>query len=201
MRLEKFTRNPVKQALEKLRTEFRQSIRTVVNPSDGGRFAGIASLSSLMGGLLEGAAEGNDASVPRSDSSNRDEKGGRATSGSSRPRRATGPSIVLEDRPTLRFIDDRMIAEFGVSVDPGQARLELIANPRVVIDNGVTEAQHEAPIGADVPSIVGWVDSEDVLHSGNSIVIESTAAGSYRVRVYQPPDTAVTVNITHVEIS
>jgi hypothetical protein len=204
LRLEKYERNPVKQAVERLRKEFRQALRVVAGPEGGGRFTGITSLSSYMGDLLDGLPGGTDTRVSTVDGrrvGGPPEPSGGSVQGHSeggrRARRGTGTYFTVGDYPTLLEHDGQIVAEFAVQLEvPGHAgRLRLTATPKVVVDSGTTEIASDAPLRVERPHIIGWTNEDGAHTEGDSVEIGPETSGRYTVRVHQPDDTAVTISI------
>jgi hypothetical protein len=77
-------------------------------------------------------------------------------------------------------------------------RVEVRAEPRVVIDGNTIEVPKEAPRGAEYPRVVGWRAIGRELVTTASVSIGSDDPLNWCVRLTQPADTAVSVAL-HVE--
>lgn len=183
----KFARNPVKQALEKLKKSVKESWQTVgLNPSSSGGPDGIAPvIGDLLGGLV----------VDTPGIGGRPNKGGGGGGGggqrSSKARASVGlPSLRLGPR-------NDVIAVFPVEVIHGEHSGEVVlsAIPRVVLDGG-TESEDMRPIGGGTPAIRGWEDVKTgkTLSSSARCVMDRSVS-TVLVLVHQPADTAVTVAV------
>ncbi len=211
LHLEKFERNLVKIAMERLRGEFRSEVRRIAEPDSDTRFSGITRLASSMGDLLQGNLAGTDARINAGAASGGKTRtanptagrGGAAAGGQGRggAARRHASAIRISGEPALRLIDGQPVAEFGVTVSIHQVRsLQLTAVPRVVLDGGVPESIGEEPVGADAPTVLGWTTAEGE-HLTREAELELTEQGEYelRVLVQQPADAAVTVQLHTVE--
>jgi hypothetical protein len=207
LRLEKYQRNPVKQAINRLKDVLRQAARTLEGPAGGDRFAGLTSLSSYMGDLLEGLPEGTDARIPATAGGRQPLRSHNAPNGRPDPDGDNTPArerthVVVGDKARLVAEDGRIIAEFTVefAVQKRTKPLLLTATPRVVVDSGATENADDAPLGVEAPQVIGWVDPSGQVTTGESVTIDPGSSGSYTLRVLQPDDTAVTVTVTRERV-
>ena len=204
LQLKKFERNPVKNALDRLRLEFRSEQRSIDNPEGATRFGGITRLASSMGDLLQGHLGGNDARLNAFGSSgansatgsSRADGTGSGTSGRSGGRRRTA-AIRLTGEPALFLLDGEPVAEFWLEVaQPATQRLRLTAVPRVVLDGGVPEQPGDEPVGAPSPKVLGWKsESGAFLSRGPDVELQDAGNHTLRVLVQQPADTAVTIQV------
>lgn len=217
LQLEKFERNPVRQALDRIRHAFRTGALHG-NPDEGaGGFRGLTKVSSLLGDLLTGQLGGTDARTPADphgggevgisgrtnvgggrDGTQTDGKGVGESSG--RRGFKSPPRIELAERPRLLVTDaGAMASEFDFDLvwtrDSNPVR--IAASPRVVIDGNHLEDPDEAPVGAERPTVMGWRNREtNDLLAGPTIRIAPADGTQWSIRISQPLDTAVSVILT-----
>ena len=174
-------RNPVKQALEKIRRVVRDSHSPKGQTAPGGGQADPIApvVGDLLGGMLAGTEGFGGPPKPG--------PGGRTT----RRREATRAVIGA---PNLEADQGRTIASFPVHVTraKGVETVRLRATSRVVLDSGY-EDDKQRPKGASSPRVLGW-DVQGAPVDGVELELP-TSVSDVRVLVEQPHDTAVTVEV------
>lgn len=183
----RFARNPVKQALEKIKKSVKDSWQVSgALPASGSGPDGLAPvIGDLLGGLV--------VDTPGSGVGGGGNDGGGGGAGRK-------PSIAQATvgAPTLRVGNrGEIIAAFPVQVTRGQnvAKVALHASPRVVLDGG-TEAERSRPAGGATPAVVGWEDVRTGTALSTSPRLDlDLGTTTVLVLVQQPPDTAVTVGV------
>lgn len=187
LRLGKYQRNPVRQALEKLKQELRPPVVAEQQPESASRHAGLVALASQLGALLDGQPGGTDARrLPLLPSGGRG--GG---TGTGRHRRRVGARV--DGNPELLLLAGEPAVRFPVQLVAAEGEpLRVLAEPFVVVDGGV-EHPAEAPIGAPLPRVIGWGDGETIESEGASVQVAAGQAGRLWVWLVQPPDVALTV--------
>lgn len=175
-------RNPVKQALDKIKRIVKEShaASRSATPSGGDADAVAPVIGDYLGGMLAGT----------------DGFGGRpqfqsSSQSSRRPGRSTRAVIGL---PALRADGDRTIAAFPVSIirAQGVSTVRLTAASKVLLDSGV-EDDSKRPEGAPTPHVLGW--EYDGKFSPESTLELAGGLTEVTVLVDQPHDTAVTVEV------
>jgi hypothetical protein len=212
LRRERYQRNPVRQALQRIRAAFRPRLPQA--PSDEGStgFAGVTRVSSILGELLAGQADATDARVrleERKAGSRGGEGVGRAAAGTGVRltdgfRGSANARIEIVSHPRLVLTEEKIIAaEFALDVirfPPGIKELYIRAEPIVIIDGGLLESPSEAPAGAELPRILGWTNRESGKWiPGPTVTIRPYEATQWSVRVSQPDDTAISVLLETVK--
>jgi hypothetical protein len=209
LQLRKYERNPVKQALERLKKEFRAESRRQLEPETDTSFIGVARLATAMGDLLQGHLTGTDARIHalegfanKAASKTRPSHTG---SGKHRQERTprTGPGVRLIGEPRLSLKDGDPVATFGISVSiHGTDSLRVTAVPRVVLDGGVPEPIGDHPLGAASPVVIGWEDATgNRIADGPEIDVRGNGDHEFRILVRQPEDAAVTLQVHAKELS
>ena len=172
--VEKFGRNPVKQALDKIRRYVKESFTQETDVVDEGSVDDVAvGLSSLLGGLM---ADTEPFGPPRGPSPTKVGRG--------RPR-----SLVV-DRVDLAVNErGQRVSRFHVTVNsPAQgAPMRVLAQPYVLTDSGL---EGDAPIGALEPEVIAWLD-ETGKPLAPSAEAELPAGTSEAVVVVAQPDDVV----------
>lgn len=196
-----------------LKREFQWQAPRINDPDSDTWFPGIARLASSMGDLLQGNLVGTDARInagvdPGGTTENAGPAAGRGgaaagvqgrTGAGGRQRAST---IRLSGEPALLLTEDgQLVAEFGVAVSINQARsLHLTAVPRIVLDGGAREPVGEEPAGADAPAVLCWTTAEgEPLTQEAELELTGQGDQELRVRVHQPADAAVTIQLHTVE--
>lgn len=221
LQLARYERNPVKQALDKLKTEFQAWRNVGPTPGTGEERVSVTRLSAALGSLLQGRA-GGDAAVPgplgqqvhgygsagSSGGSTTGDRGQQARSGSGtggamgsgsggggaspRSRPSVAGSAWVTGPPVLQLHNGRIWARFDVIAKIGTMPTIVEAVPRIVLDSGSAEDDGEAPLGADTPKVAGW--SEEAAHryvSAQSICIAGEGEHRLQVDIQQPTDTMI----------
>jgi hypothetical protein len=199
LQLQRYERNPVKIALDRLRAEFSQGARHSLAPPAAGSDSGATRLASAIGGLLApGSGDGtSDARIQRP-------QGGRGRPSKQRPPASgrepglrSGTAVVAGEG-VLRWADHGIEVEFPVAAEIGDGvGIRITAEARVVLDGGVSEAPEQAPLGADRPAVLGWTDAAtgEWLARGRVIQLTGPLPAGLGLRVHQPADSAVTVHL------
>lgn len=202
---QKFKRNQVKIALDKLNSEFKSDPTSSLDPSMGGQAIGVTRLATAMGDLLSGQPSGTDASIPASIGGKKS-KGGSAPSGNSGTtptgRRRRNTANLLPDVGVVLF-RDQMLARFEIQANVGvDAGLRLTANSKVVLDGGGAEQPGDGPVGAEVPEVIGWLIAPNDQYIPG-IQLNLFTPGDVRVGllIKQPADAAVSVSLSSEEVS
>ena len=199
LRLDKYQRNPVRQALEKLRQELRPPVIADDDPAAGTRHAGLVPLSSQLGALLDGLPGGLDARrrvVPHGRGGGVGRTAGDAGDGSGTGSRRVRVGARVQGEPELVLLDGVPAVRFPVELTATPAKaLRVVAEPRVVVDGGV-EQPDDAPIGAPVPEVLGWGDDDGIASEGPVVHVGAGRGRRLWVWVTQPTDVAVTVVLT-----
>lgn len=183
----KSQRNPVKQALDKI----RQAVKETLTPSSRNGSVGELSadglapvVADLLGGMLADAPGpgGTPAKPPPGGG------GGKGTSKVSR---------VSVMAPHLRLgASGSVEALFPVKVSPSTDFAgTLRGEPRVVLDSGL-ESSDEIPEGSERPTMLGWEAPDGSLLSADSEVLVPRGLKELFAVVQQPRDVAVTVAVT-----
>jgi hypothetical protein len=215
---ERYQRNPVRQALQRIRAAFRPRLAEPSADESSTGFTGVARLSSMLGELLVGQAGGTDARVrsedPKAGSSGRRGAGrgragaGRTGAGSgARPAGGLGGGanarFEIASRPRMVLAEGRIAVEFDLDVirfPSGLQELYIRAEPIVVIDGSLLETPNEVPVGAERPRVLGWANRESGDWTpGPTVTIRPEEAAQWSVRVSQPDDTAISVILETVE--
>jgi hypothetical protein len=209
LQLEKYQRNPVKQALDRLRGMFKPKIQDAPGVSPTDPFHGTVRLASALGDLLVGQI--GSAPGPSGDSSNegpttgngsgRDQGDGGKSRGTRGRRSRRGVSVEFTRvHRLLRDDAGAPVVEFDFELrrDDEVERVEVRAEPRVVIDGNTLEIPRDAPLGAEYPRVLGWRTSNGEFQATASVSIDADDPSHWSVRLTQPPDTAVSVAL-HAE--
>lgn len=187
----KYARNPVKQALDKIKQGVKDTWKTIQTNSDSVSEAdGIAPvIGDMLGGMVADTAGfgGGRIRPPANGGGGKQVKSTRAT---------VSP-------PNLRGAEEgTVVALFPVHIDrvTKGSRVTLRAEARVVLD-GALEKEDNRPEGAPIPVIFGWQKSEtdDVLMSDRDRVTVNDSVDELLVLVEQPHDMAVTVTVSASE--
>jgi hypothetical protein len=222
LQLGRYQRNPVRQALDRIRAALRPKLQDQPAVAGGGRFDGVAHIASLLGSLVAGHPDGTDLSAGEDDrgqgsTRGSDTPGGSgptaesgAAGGSGTSGRRPGPMrpygagarLEMAERPRLLLAEGgKPAVEFDFDVhrsDPNQT-VRVAAVPQVIVDGTHVETPEDAPTGAEVPQVLGWRDRQtDHLRERRTLVLDSDASLQWSVRLTQPPDTAVSVRL-HIE--
>jgi hypothetical protein len=207
LELEKYQRNPVRQALDRIRAAFRPRLQGEPAVQGGGRFEGVARVASLLGLLVAGQPGGTDLSAGEDrDAGGSGIGGGRGANGGagsaggrSNPQRSsrTGAWLEMAERPRLLLSEGGdLLVEFDFDIrrsTPGSA-VRVTAVPRVIVDGAHVEPPDDAPAGVDLPQVLGWRDRRrDRFLPGDQLLIDPQGELQWSVRLTQPPDTAVSV--------
>jgi hypothetical protein len=212
---ERYQRNPVRQALQRIRAAFRPRLPSPPTDDSTTEFAGVARLSSMLGQLLIGQAGATDARIQggegeMGDTGNRGATAGGANTGRVGTRNGSGQRnpayarIEIPARPRLVLTpEERIAAEFDLNVTrfpAGVRELYVRAEPRAVVDGSQLEPPDEAPAGAEMPTVLGWTNHlSEAWTPGATVTIRPEEAAQWSVRVSQPDDTAISVLLQVVE--
>jgi hypothetical protein len=184
----RFARNPVKQALEKIKKSVKDSWNSAAPLLAPG--SGPDGLAPVIGDLLGGL-------VVDTPGSGVGGGGGQGGGGGGGGRRSSTARATV-GAPTLRLgRGGEILAAFPVQVIHGEkaGKVALRANPRVVLDGG-TEAEGSGPAGGAAPAVVGWEDIKTGTSLSTSPKLDvDPGVSTVLVLVHQPPDTAVTVGV------
>lgn len=202
LELEKFGRNPVKQALDRLKAELRSaSDNGGVPVQTPGGLTGVARLATVMGDLLEGQPGGIDAgtSVPPGKAAGSGFSPGGKTGGAP-GRGSRGRGVQMQGEPELLLLKGTAIAQFNMTtlVAEGHA-VRLVATPHVLVDGGAAEKPDDPPLGSEVPVVTGWIVDGSPAAPGATLELSQTGQHEVAVRITQPQDAAVTVHISYEE--
>lgn len=218
MSLAPYARNPVRQALRKIKERFRRRT-TPVTGTTADHHPGTVVLASHLGRLLDGTVEGSDPriatmpGIPAGTTPSEARPGKRrahgdagAASGAGRAGngdRSTGqrggrarPRAVVNPDVRIVTVDgDTTAVEFTADVVvPDEVRTaEVTAQPFVVIDSG---KESEAPAGAEVPRVISWrsVDEDETVY-GPVLTLHMPGTSRWLITVSQPPDTAISLQL------
>jgi hypothetical protein len=211
LQLERYQRNPVRQALDRIRAAFRPSLQGEPPVHGDGRFQGVARVASLLGSLVAGQPGGTDLSAGEDqDAGGPGAGGGRGTprgaaegegsaGGRSDPPRSprAGAALEIAERPRLLLSEGgNPMVEFDFDIrrsTPGSA-VRVTAVPRVIVDGAHVEPPEDAPAGVELPQVLGWRDRRgDHVLPGDQLLVDPQGGSQWSVRLTQPPDTAVSV--------
>lgn len=187
LRLQKYARNPVKQALDKIAQEFRRQDRVDDAVPQTEANLGTVRLSGLMGDLVSGVGGDN-----ADGCSGKRGTGGRSTG------RARRLKVSVENAPFLRMEDGAVVCRFTASYKaaaPTESVVRLI--PRVRVDGGAPEGD-DRPAGAEVPVVVATGPSEGDCWPGEEpdiFHVVGPKSGSFWIDVRQPVDTVVSLEL------
>jgi hypothetical protein len=223
LRTEKYARNPVRQALDRIRKTFRPVV-VAASPAQGEeQFSGVVSLANALGDLLAGSAPGVDpriappraerlgaggygrsdgpvgapADAPRGDGTG--ETSDRWTRGTGRHRSKPHASIV--GSPRLTLYADHLAAVFPVRVFvPEGKAVVMSAEPRVVLEGGAAENAADRPAGAEVPQILGWSANGPPTSRDEMFTVVSPGDTDVDLWVLHPADTALSVAVHTREV-
>lgn len=198
---EQYERNPVRQALDRIRRSFRaRPVPPVVGES--GHLPGVTSLATMLGGLLAGMPGGVDPGIPAGTASGvpagpAGGDGGVGGGGAPQRPRSQAVARIGENASLLVTESGEAAVEFDVyAIAPDGATLRVHALPRVVLEGAALEALEEAPAGAPVPRVIGWrARNTSDLVAGDVLTITDRSEREWVVRMSQPPDTAVTLTL------
>ena len=205
---DKSQRRLVNLALRNINAELRRRFAsTPTAPSGNGQSSGVV-IGNALGALIAGApgtgpskvlgpgdnAASGGAGSPRA---------GRATSGSTGAGGGDGGiSGVTGSRPFIRematqpvMVDGSPGTEVRFSVETRGQPVRILGSVAAAIDRGMTE--HEPPLGAAVPQIVGWrpADQARVAATGDELTIEPEDTDAWVLIVRNPGRTAVAVEV------
>jgi hypothetical protein len=208
--LEKYQRNVVKQALAKIGSVVRASVRSLNPDSAEAPTQGITRISAALGEMLS-AAPGSDLRVKAFDAGSVvGSAGGDPAAGTvgvppvpgagatvpSAVRRVRGVSrIELVGDPRVVVLENGVYADFDFDI-VGQLDepICVVGEALVVIDGSQTETRDTAPLGAPTPAIDCWINRDDeALTNNRDLLVDADGPRRWSVRVSQPADTAVTV--------
>jgi len=187
----KYARNPVKQALDKLKQGVKDTWTSLQpNSASASDPDGIAPvIGDMLGGMV---ADTVGFSGPRTPPPGNG--GGKAV-------KATRATVST---PWLRSGENGSLrAVFPVRIDrvTADTKVNLRAEAKVVLD-GALEAEDKRPQGAKAPTVIGWqsADGEDHLSDRDRVTVFGRVK-EVSVVVEQPPDTAVTVMVSASEVA
>ena len=183
----KSQRNPVRQALDKV----RQAVKETLTPSKGGAVGDLSAdglapvVADLLGGMLA------DAPGPGGTPPKPSPGGGGGVKGTPKASRVS----VLT--PNLRLgASGSVEALFPVKVSLAADRLgTLRGEPRVVLDSGL-ESSDEIPEGSERPAMLGWEAPDGSWLSADAEVRVPRGLKELVAVVQQPRDVAVTLAVT-----
>jgi hypothetical protein len=217
LQLAKYQRNPVKQALDKLRAEFQAWRNAGAVAGPGEEHVSVTRVASLFGALLEGIS-GVDAAVPApagpagQENNRLGQVGGSASAGSGAPvgdsargdqipgggtrsparRHSVGGSAWVAGPPALGLHNGHIRARFDVIARVGTEPMVIEAEPRVVLDSGAAEIAKDAPLGADTPRVAGWSEPAARRYTSSaSIYLAGEGEHKLQVDIHQPADTMI----------
>ncbi|WP_154674163.1 hypothetical protein [Nakamurella lactea] len=211
LRMEKYERNPVKQALERIRKVFRTAPIATVSDQADEQTAGVVRLANTLGDLLAGIAPAVDPRLLPMERNLSGRTGGDGAGDGAAANRGTGsgvadgkgarggrrrsePSAVIVSTPRLAMLGDRLAAVFRVRIElPAGKSVVVTAEPRVVLESGGAESVSDRPAGASVPVILGWATDGGPPYGGSAFSPETAGESLVDLWVSQPADTAITV--------
>lgn len=189
--VERFQRNLVKQALNRIAGVFKATPVAVPPETQETPLTGVAHVSRMLGRGLPGA------------------KGSGAEIGRKRPGSVPVPpspkTVSVSSGDVDLGVDDdgRVFAEFRFTLnylDHGMLpNRRVVAAPTFVLDSGQTERRETASLD-EYPEILGWYADDVRIGEGESIPASSVTGDRVAVRVRQPPMSATTVRFT-VEVN
>ncbi|WP_007024505.1 hypothetical protein [Saccharomonospora iraqiensis] len=206
-------RNPVRQALNKIKAEFKEAANPAPDPSAAPGPTGVARVASELGSLLEGQSGGTDPRVPEptrppgngpsgnGPSGNGGHAGGRQGTGpgGGRSRRRSGTAKIIGP-PRLTIRDGNRVAEFPVTATVSGSALRVTADAKVVLEGGAEESANERPVGAELPTVLDWrLETTGTRHDGAELRVTEAGDHAAVVSVRQPADAALTVKLSSVE--
>lgn len=185
-------RNPVKQALAKIREAIKADIKqSLTGEAPGGRPDGLAAaVGDLLGGMVTDTPGSGGGPVTKPGRA-----GGRGTA-----RPPSNRAIV--GMPQLSVESSGVRVRFRVELqrsDPGSSLL-LDPEPQVIVDSGV-ESAADRPEGAPLPVVIGWFDADGSQFGSGSTVEAPPGVDVLWVDILQPPDTAISVVVHTAEAS
>jgi hypothetical protein len=220
LRTERYERNPVRQALEKIRKAFK-TVPIAISPDQGDeQSSGAVRMANSLGDLLAGIAPGVDprvipppagpsgtgqpvpfaAAPSTADGADGSPSGGSSTPDAPRPRpgrRRTEPEAAVAGPPRLAMHGTQLAAVFPVRVSvPDGVSVVVSAEPRVVLDGGAAESATDRPANADIPEVLGWSVNGGPNSGGRTLSLSDVGESTAEVWVSQPPDTAVTIVVS-----
>jgi len=213
LQLPKGSRNPVKQTLDKIRTEFRKRASDDSAVATASSISGVSAVARELGGVISGApgfgaellADPRGFESPAGRGAARGGAGGGSSNGEAdaggatdRPQRAPRTyRVTLDDAPELYYRDGAVELEYRITVNVGSgfdaSGTTLVAEPYVVLDDGRVEK--EAPLGAAVPVVKGWFVDGVAISTNSRVPLERVSNTTAVIIVLPPADTAVTMNV------
>jgi hypothetical protein len=189
LQLQRYARNPVKQALDKIQEVFRRPDRAVQTEEGIAGAEGVVRLANMLGDLVDGL-DGRDSRMRQQTPAR---PRGRGSSGA-----GTRPRATIVATPELRVESDRIVSRFVVAYEVPEQQVAIVRmEPRVRVDGGVPEGR-DGPVGAPVPRLAAIEQPPGLLltDSGDGLHIEGPASGTVWVDVHQPDDTMVTLDVS-----
>jgi len=183
-------RNPVKQALDKIRQAVKDSWGKLDFPNGGG--AGPDGLAPVIGDLLGGLMADTQGFGPPPPPP--PPPGPKTSAGSKTTRAIVKPPHLRPGK------GEAVLAVFPVEVarvNSGTS-VTLRAEAKVVLDRGL-EGDDDRPEGAPTPAVVGWETTAGRLIDNRSRLIVDGSVSDLHVLVDQPIDTVITVEVSASE--
>ncbi len=187
LELEAYARNPVRQALNKIKGSIRESWEFSASNTGAAATDDVAvHIADWLGGMVsDTAGVGPHGGTDKRNSTSSD----RSAHPRSQPKATIRSPSLSIGKAGERY------ASFGVTIDgfPRDRALRITAVPLVMTDTGV-ERSDERPSQAAFPSVLGWeVDGE--ITRENSVNLLALPA-SLAVLLTQPTDTAISVEVS-----
>jgi hypothetical protein len=185
--------NPVRVALTKIKDVFKNKVDLEQDVVGQEHAAGIAHIAREMGTLLSGVS-GLGAEI---------EKAPREVGGGQGGRGGSGLSIRFGAESRLSISEGRVVADFPFDISTvtglDLTGVELEVEPRVLLEGGSSEV--ESPLGAESPELIGWYFGGEMIGNSHRIPVSLVRSGEHFVRIRQPRDTALTVDIKIVRVT
>lgn len=192
LQLEKFARNPVKQALDRISEALKRKFDPQVDDDADVGHEGAARLARNLGGLLVGFDGGGAEVQPL----------GRSRPGA-KPTGRRRSKVTVATPPRLEEDAEGITATFSVHVQAlGDDPIRLRALASTVLEGGALETAADRALGLPAPAVESWTAA-----SGRSIPLDSAgsprvplASDDYFVTVRVPADTAVALEVQVDEV-
>ncbi|GIJ34441.1 hypothetical protein [Micromonospora sediminimaris] len=219
---QRYARNPVSQALNRIDRVFRERRAGNATAPTTEAATGVSRLANVLGTLLDTQAGGTDTRIPTGSdnavphppttpSGAPATHAGTPTAGNGGngrqqanhgrgPRSAPGPALRFHPRPRQTLLaDGGRAVEFDIDITGSSgASLALIAQPLVAVADGAPEpADETTPV-----EVLHWRDRDNGdLTPGPRLNLTTVTSEHWTVTLTQPADAAVTVRVRQEEVT